>query len=229
MKTFLEAMNNEPPNYEEALACLNSAQQDAKSWELVGTNMADKLVYVMDRIKYVVYQEIPDTPDGQPYTWYTSAAGNIVIARVEEGEAKGEWRFTPQTLNNIEALYRANEDKPLVLQLREAGKTDRVPWRLWLRSKVPDWLKDGTMLGVSEWQWIGIALLFLLGWGVRKAVAFLATMLISPWLHRWKIRIEWARRRAAVGPVGTIALGGFWYAGLQFLDLPPAWWLCSCR
>ncbi len=65
MKTFLAAMEAD-----SAIAgkCLNLQARSAATRTEIGQELADRLLFVMDRIKVVVLQEIPDRPDAEPYS-----------------------------------------------------------------------------------------------------------------------------------------------------------------
>lgn len=105
---------------EVAVACLDPTGQDTQAWGVTSRDLASTLKTVMDKIKVAVLAEIPDAPDGPPYVWHAAKSGNIVIARIEvetkdEKDARfalqqGEWRFTPQTLKTLAAMYRDLED-----------------------------------------------------------------------------------------------------------------------
>ncbi|MCH8830958.1 MAG: hypothetical protein IID45_15405, partial [Planctomycetes bacterium] len=108
MATFLEAMNAKPPDLKAAVQCLDPTDQEPDAWGIRGPTSAEKLKAVMDRTRVVVLPEVPDDPDGPPYSFYTGEMGNIVIGRIEEATADlkaGEWRFTPHTLKTLDALY----------------------------------------------------------------------------------------------------------------------------
>ncbi len=132
-------------------------------WSVHGKDLAGKLKNVMDKIAEVVLAEIPDAPEGPPHVWYTGKTGNIVIGRIaadgnEESEtgfvlAKGEWRFTPTTLDKLDALYDEFEKKEIVRELQEAGIIERFTIGQRLRRLTPRWLRQTTVWDLEEWHW----------------------------------------------------------------------------
>lgn len=219
MKTFLDAMNADPQRIEEAVACLDSSEEDPKSWGVRGPTLAHKLMQVMDRIRLVVLQSIPDKPDDAPHEWYTGITGNIVIARVAEGEFEGEWRFTPLTLRSLDDLHKEFKDRPLVAELQKAGKKEHVPIQLWARSKTPEALQK-PLLWLEQWQWIALAVLAVAGYVVHRIVAVAATFLLGIWLRKSSADLDSKVQRRALRPLGLVAMALVWYAGLHLLDLP---------
>ncbi|MHC4093178.1 MAG: mechanosensitive ion channel family protein, partial [Planctomycetota bacterium] len=219
MKTFLEAMTAEPQRIDEAVKCLDDSEEDAKGWEIRGRDLAEKLIRTMDRISRVDLPFVPDKPDGDPYAWHTSPAGNIVIGPVAKDEFKGEWRFTPQTIRTLDALYEVHKRKPIVQELQKAGKKEHVPLRLWIGSKMPESL-SGPFLFLRQWQWIALGVLVVVGYLTQRLVAAGATALMGVWLRRLRLDLGPDVRRRAFRPFGVVAMAVLWYAGLHLLELP---------
>ena len=146
MSWFLAAMSADPPNLGEAVLCLDPVAQDEQSWEVLGRDLVRKLKNVMDKIELVVEVDVPNAPDGEPYIWHTSDTGNIVIARIDDVASypkdwsfsphSGEWRFTPQTLKSLDALYRSLEHEGIVAELKEAGVEEELTFGMWLERQM---------------------------------------------------------------------------------------------
>jgi len=72
-----------------------------------GPVLAQQLAYVMQRRGFVFRQEVPDAPDGPPYTWHADRSGRIALERVRLPNGKDSWLFTKQTVRNIPKMYAA--------------------------------------------------------------------------------------------------------------------------
>ena len=232
MITFLEAMNADPRDVDEALKCLDPTGKDPGVWSVRGKDLAIKLKNVMDKIEEVIFSQIPDDPDGEPYVWYTSKTGNIVIGRVEEEPAeeiewqfapqKGEWRFTTKTLDKLDALYQEFEDRPIVQELQEAGIKEELPFVLWLQRQMPQWLRT-EFWQLQGWQWVVLAALLSLGWLVKAVAAAIAAVILRTWLTRRKIDIDRKAQRRVVHSVGVAVAVLFWFYAIKNLGLPEGW------
>lgn len=222
MATFLEAMNSKPPNNAEAVKCLDPTGQDEKVWGVLGPELAVKLKNVMDKTKEVVLPEIPDKPDGEPYVLYTGKTGNIVIARIAEGDLKKEWRFTPQTLKTIDALYKEFEKKEVIGALKEQGVEERLTLGLRLQRLMPDWAR-GEYFSLQGWQWVALAALLPIGWLIRLIGAAITAVLLGTWLRRRKIDLGKDARRRTYRSFGALAMTIFWWhiINANYLQLPP--------
>ena len=230
MATFLEAMNADPRDMDEAVACLDPTGQDPEAWNVRGKTLATKLKNVIDKIKLVVFTDIPETPDQPQFVWEARKTGNIVVGKIAEvGEEfkadwqftpkVGEWRFTPQTLATLDALYREFEDTPIIAELREAGREEELTFGLRLQRAMPKWLRE-EFFHLQGWQWLALAALVPAGWFIKAVAATVATLLLGTWLRRRKIDIDRDKQRAALRSVGAAAAVLFWLLAIQHLDLP---------
>lgn len=218
MRTFLNAMSQ--GNKTEAATCLDlSDKATAATVEQTGETLVDQLLFVMDRIEEVVLQDLSDSPDGEPFAWHLDAHGRIELARQEGGDRKGYWLFSKATVNSIEPLYKAFQDKTRVETLKRPSFTNNP--RLWLLEQIPPgWKSD--FLGVQSWQWPAIALLILLGYLIHRVAHFLLgglarTLGRSRHIHLLPVHIT-----AATRPLGILVMVATWWGGLQMLLVPIA-------
>ncbi|MCH7812452.1 MAG: hypothetical protein IID40_00390 [Planctomycetes bacterium] len=151
MRTFIEAMNAKPRDSAAAVECLNAEGRDAGAWAYKSRETAVKLKTVMDKIKRAVYPDIQVAPSETTYIWHTDPAGTIAIGRIDDGLHKGEWRFTKQTVDAIDALYAAYEKKPIIAELSRAGIREELTFALWLDRTVPASLRSVTF-SLKHWQ-----------------------------------------------------------------------------
>lgn len=219
MATFLNAMNAKPPDIAAAVECLDDTGQDPEAWSVRGKELAVKLKNVMDKVKLVVLPEVPDTPEGEPYVWHTSDTGNIVIGRIAEGKHAGEWRFTPKTLETLEALYLSLESKGIIQELREAGVKEQLTLGMRLQRSMPDWARE-EYLQLQGWQWVALTALVAVGWLIKIAVTALVTALVKSWFRRRHVQLDAWMSRRALRWSGAVARAIFWYYAIRYFDLP---------
>lgn len=124
-KTFISGMvehGSEPDN--PALKALNTSQMTEVVRRQEAPLLARYIMQVIDRIGYVYWQEIFDDPNSDaPYVHYQHPEGDIVVASVET-ENGVIWQFTPETLNNIRAVYASVDDLPVPPELESVNKLD---------------------------------------------------------------------------------------------------------
>ncbi len=221
MRTFLDsavaaAKSGDAGLLDDAAACLDLTDVPAGLKESVGRDLAIKLKEVIDRIRFVVYANVPDDPKGPPWVFHSepSLAADIIVAP----NANGEWLFTAATVSRIEDLYRHFEVKPKVAGVGGSGL--EISPTLWLRSKMPTELHEIGFL-FEHWQWLGLLVLIIAGWVVARVARF---MLHGP-VQKFLNRRDWAVPREKVWrllqPTGFVATAILWWIGLRFLGLPP--------
>jgi small-conductance mechanosensitive channel len=221
MRTFVEEMRRfDAGGRTNVLRALDLHGFGGLVQEEDATLMAHYLKQILDRIGRVLYQEIPDDPGQRDvYVHFRHRAGSIVIAPVQVGDERTEWRFTGDTLRTLRPLYEAIESMPV-----EPGMGDATPVpahfvvRDLLRSVAPPLLRP---LGPMEsWQWLALAVFFL----TSVALAFLVSRILVWVLCRrkmWAMAFAQPRtRRALTWPLRCLLIGGIWYLKLGTLGLP---------
>jgi len=125
MRTFIEQYDRWNKNGKKyVLSTMNLSGVDPAIWEWQAPLLSYYLLGVIDRISEVVYQEIPNDPKSKkPYVHFHHPLGNIVIAPYEV-DGKTQWKFTPETLGTIEALYEEMEAVPLKVPIRMISEND---------------------------------------------------------------------------------------------------------
>lgn len=217
MRTFLEAMTKEPPNIERAMQCLDLAGIDTVLRKERGPELARLLKDIIDLTEEVVLETISKEPDGGPYRFHSYNKGNILIARIEEGEHDGQWRFTKETIANLEnivaeALEKGEEEG---VDVEAVGMSQTVA----TRKSIPKWLWD-EFLSVAYWKWLGLFLLVVLGYFVDVFVRMVLRTVIIVQMRRRDLSIELPELNRYLRPVGLVAMGTVWWKGQQFLLLP---------
>lgn len=174
---------------------------------------ADYLVQIIDRVGYVIWQEIPDDPDQQtPYVHLEHAAGDIVIGPSRDEDGNVDWRFTRETIAAAPEIYEAVQS--LSLAPGVATPEPFSPYfrlREWVKDVSPVLLERGFL--IAHWQWIAIVL--------AVTIAILAA-----WLSGVAVRLGWrllpvsfvgegegadARRKGFVLAIRLIVIGAILY------------------
>lgn len=227
MFTYLEAMDR----YRSTGSTddLNSAFRtfDFTGVDLLDTkrDIAANLLNILNRINTVEPWHFPE-PEGKrfvyfPQDWLLShkqIASLVPGAEIAlEQQDNGEWRFSADTVERIPDFYRRVER--LKAQYGD-GEITLTPAML-VRSRLPESLRQGELLGVEYWQWIGLGIFIFLG--------FTFDLLVRAALRKIWRRIS--RRRGqessrellnkAVRPFGIFAAAVLWYLMLPLLGLPP--------
>ena len=111
IRTFYEQYDRwENGGKKFVISTLNLSEVDPAIHEWQAPLLAYYLKSVLDRISYVVYQEIPNDPKSKkPYVHFYHSIANIVIAPYEI-DGKTKWQFTSQTLATIDELFNEMEN-----------------------------------------------------------------------------------------------------------------------
>ena len=163
------------------LDTLDISQLFTATRDYEGLLAAQYLLLVLQRVKTIIPQEIPDDPaDRQPYVVFDHPAGKIVIAPVGDGE-ETRWKFTAGTVRDIRTLYAAVEAMPLAgAQVVSLPPSTFFAVRGWLSSNYPASLQP--FGPVEQWQATGAVLGIL----ICLAAAWLLAQIIGR-LIRWDL------------------------------------------
>ena len=218
MRTFLTAVadadGGQDERLQDAVDCLDLSDIPASARGDRGHDLVIKLKGAIDRIRLVDYATIPDERDGKPYVfWSNDALGRIALAPT----SAGDWRFDKATVGRIDDLYRALEHKRVVAGA--AGSAAGLSPALWLRSRMPDSLKQvGFML--EHWQWLALVLLIILGVLLARAIRWVLVGPVRRWLERRKWSTPQRLLTRALRPTGFIVMAILWTVGLRWIGLP---------
>lgn len=171
-KTFISGMVEhglEPDN--PALKTLNTSHMTEVVRRQEAPLLARYIMQVIDRIGYVYWQEIPDDPySDTPYVHYQHPEGDIIVAPVET-ENGVIWQFTPETLDNIRAVYAAVDDLPVPPELESINKLDSYFLaRGFIRETMPGLLQRAGPL--ERWQWLAMLGTLAIGYGLAMGVSW---------------------------------------------------------
>jgi MscS family membrane protein len=185
------------------LSCMDLSDLPSAAREEVGTQLANKLKQVVMRHPRVILQEIPDSNYSDPYVLLSSPQGTIELVRIPSGNRKGEWVFSRDTVNTIDKLYTAVEDKPYDEAVLASGTSAYLPhpWletEMWLRSLLPGWLRATVFstprFSIQVYELLGYVLIPALAFGISR----LTTRLLAALVHGSLARHGWALPRDTV-------------------------------
>lgn len=179
MRTFMDVLGQENyQEYDQVLALLDTSQMDPEPGRFTKLGLARHLKAVIDRMELIDYSQISDDPQGPAFLFPIESENQpIKISRGEDGI----WRFSADTVAQIENLYQIYKDRPVV-NVPESQKR---------------WYDRELLLGNETWR---ILVLF-----VVIFVALLAGHVIRTVMRVWAAGLE--RRERAVVSVGAQTIG----------------------
>ena len=131
----------------------------------------------------------------------------------------GEWRFTPQTLKTIDALYDKFEDVAILAELREAGVKEQLSFGMWLRKQMNAPLRQ-EYFGLEAWQWLALVVLLVVGVVLKAVATWAVTTAFVVYLRHRKFPIAREVQKRALSSSGSLAMFLLWYFAVQKLQLP---------
>ncbi len=178
---------------------------------------AQYLKQIMDRVGYVIWQEVPNYPDRQgPYTHFVHPEGRVELEAVGTEEGDRIWQFTPETLATVRPLYMALEDMPTDVGVATETRWTFLDFRHAIRGINRDLLH--TVWGVEIWQWLALAILLAVSIPLSALIAWLLLRVVLRWrrepgaLLSIKHRFVWPLQLLVVAAIGSTSL--------RFLGLP---------
>jgi MscS family membrane protein len=107
-------------DFYSAARCLDLSNLDQQERSEKGPVLARQLAFVLQRRGWLFLQEVPNHPNGPPFTWHADRSGRIVLERVRQ-EGKDAWMFSSKTVRNIQAMYDQVKDQPADLRFVRLG------------------------------------------------------------------------------------------------------------
>jgi len=243
MRTFLEAMTEQPPELERAAETLNLSDVVAEK----GPYLANDLYRILNRIELVNLEADSPVPgvadlqrgalrDAETWTYFPRPAplvGRSVFAARQRFERvrdligdhaivlarqpDGAWKFSADTVASIDEMWAAVRDLKPVAEFRGEEYitiADRIEG-LW-----PTSFRENGVLGVRYWQWASVLLLILIGVVLDFSVRGVLTVVSRRWIARKGGRATSETLRRTVRPFGLTAAALIWLWGVTLLDLP---------
>lgn len=179
MRTLMDVLEQENyQEYDQVVALLDSSQIEPEPGRYAKLGLARHLKEVIDRMELIDYSQISDDPQGPAFFFpIESETQPIKISRGEDGI----WRFSADTVAQIENLHQIYKDRPIV----------NIP-----ESEKP-WYDRELLLGNETWR---ILALF-----IAIFTALLAGQIIRTIMRIWAAGLE--RRERAIVAVGARTIG----------------------
>jgi MscS family membrane protein len=179
----------------------------------------DALVQVLDRISYIIPQEIPDDPKMPgAYVHFEHPLGNISIAPVMRGNER-VWLFSKESVATARALYEAMESAPVRGTLSaNMSRAQFFSVRDRVRNTAP-WLTH-RVLSVENWQWLGVAGLMVFGLFAGIGITRFVVRLIRLRFFSGQLTVTKRVRYRVIWPLRLTFLGVIIDGGVALLGLP---------
>jgi small-conductance mechanosensitive channel len=211
MRTFLEQFRNaQRGDAQLFLRTLNLSQIAPAAQFEDGLLRGQYLKEIIDRVGYVIWQEIPNNPNRRaPYDHFVHPVGIIQIEPVETDDGKRIWQFSSRTLASARDLYIAMEDLPVAAGIVLGETTPFFRVRNAIRQYDRRLLKD--FAGMERWQWLAVIGLFGISipasWLITTAIIRLVRLRRSTESERmFKLGFIWPVRFLMVSLLGLVSL-----------------------
>lgn len=236
LRTFIEQVKHwDEGGSDYVINTMDLSDVDPEMRDTEAPLLAEYLKQVLDRAGFLIWQELPNDPSSnEPYVHFEHPLGRVVVAPMrdpENPEAPAVWRFTPETLRTVRALYDAFEDLPVAEGLiKEDSRSLYFRLRSKFRKLSPTWVRP---IGPIE-RWQALVVLVLV-FGAFVAAGFIARLPTSlAWVMRKrdddtrKNRRRLERRYAF--PLGLLVAGVALHELFELIGVPPnvLWALGSC-
>ena len=211
-----------------AARCLDLTEIPDPARRIVGRQLAFKLKEVLDRTIFIIFQDLPDSSVGLPLEALVHKEGQITAERQVEGPRKGQWLFNRATVRSVDRLYSTFETEPILPELAASGQPTggpsfRLEPGLWLRHRLPGWLRYRIeltdQLSIAVYQLLGAIVFLLLVLPVYRLVAGLFARIVHALLHQRGIAADLDEFAGWVRPIGWLAAVWMLIDGVTLLNL----------
>ncbi len=228
IETFIAAMvdveHGDAERLADAVSCLDLSDLSELLRDESGGELAVSLKEVMDKLHIVVVELLPGDWWGQDdYIWDDSLeSGSIAVVKT----ADGAWLFSRDTVSAIPAMLSEVATRTRLTGGETTGEVlRRVAPARWLRTQISEqpaasWLLSGSVLGLENFQWVGLGALTLLGVLVDFLLVLVLTVVVRMILHYRKLKVEISTLTRALRPFGWSIMALAWSYGLPYLGLP---------
>jgi MscS family membrane protein len=224
MRTFMEAMDevkkgngNSRIFFDQAISTFNLSKIGESEREMVGRQAAEKLINTLDRITKVDYSHIPNEHNGDKWYYRKQAiteGGKTIEAEIAiEKNADGAWRFSPETVYTIGALYNSVEHLKVV-----DGVVEYKNWKTNFKKHMPEWTSEEFLM-FSKGQWLGFLFIFLLSILALSLMRFLTTIYIHNLVKKEGLDFKETDHYKSTLPFGLLGFALTWMGGIKVLEL----------
>jgi MscS family membrane protein len=194
----------------DAIRCFDLSQLPPVGRRLAAQQSAIYLKEIIDRSVVMDYGKLPDTP-----TNWKSRSGTFVIKRKDGGDQDGEYLITAESLSHLPETFEMLKNHPYV-KGGGGGAGYRAPW---IDQYIPAWAFNRGV-GLAYWQWIGLAVILLLGLvfrSIMRGVLGLCLRISSRSSMKWNSVLI----QELTAPLALLGASVFWLVavyGLRFSD-----------
>ncbi|MBC7712547.1 MAG: mechanosensitive ion channel family protein [Rhizobacter sp.] len=224
MRTFMESMDevkkgssNSKAYFDQAARTFNLSRIDEGERDMVGRQAAERLINTLDRITKVDLSHIPSEHNGGKWYFRKQAIvdGDKTIAAeiAIEKNADGAWRFSPETVNTIGALYTSVSHLKVV-----DGVVEYKNWKTRLKTHMPEWTSEEFLM-FSKGQWLGFLIIFILSILAMSLMRFLTTIYIHDLVKKESLDFKEKDHYKSTLPFGLLAFSLTWMGGIRVLEL----------
>ncbi len=223
--TFSWAMYKE--DVDKAVETLDMSAIPAAARSALGTRIAWKLRYVLDRNKYILPQEVPGQTDGRRWLVFRTPTGDMIqVGKRDTDPHKDRWLFTPETLKSIEELFPATIGEAPIPEVADSYWFRDGPdfWEcpsVWMHLRVPPTLRN-KHLGLYDWQWLGLGAGLLVSWLVGLVISVGARIVLRPFLRHAQAGMSESLLARHTRPIQWLTVYGLMLLAVSILDMPLA-------
>lgn len=211
-----------PERRAEALATLELSGV-GEQWRAVeGPLAADYLRQIIDRVGYLVWQELPNHPaSARTYVHYRNQGGRVAVEPTHVPDGSVTWRFAADTVRDAGEIFARIQALPMVDGL---APPEPLSGYFQLRQRIRQ-LSPGLLersLWLENWQWLA-ALTVVLGSTVLAMLAGAFCSLagrLTVKLAGGSKAATFSASRGLTWPARLITFGGAWLLGLGYLGFP---------
>lgn len=228
IETFLEAMDD-PADEARAIECLSLDIEGADT----ARENALRLLGVLNRLAETRGWAHPTAEDlasgrtlsglrGDEYVVFPRYPGqlradtgdlSVALARQDDGT----WRFSAETVRDIDELYDRVEHLPVLAGLADVRARSTS---LWIQSLLPEVLVANEFIGLKYWQWAGLFAVILAGIVLDFALRIALSIVSRRAIARKGGEARPDTIRKTVRPFGLAAAALLWLWSIRLLGLP---------
>ncbi|MCH2125840.1 MAG: mechanosensitive ion channel family protein [Pirellulaceae bacterium] len=183
--------------------------------ELDNPTFAERATYayqlkaILDRIHLIPWNN-PDL-DYEVGNRFEVPTGTTPALIVVDRSADGGWRFSTETVANIDSLFEKFRDQQKVAGMDEIE-------RFFLRFS-PQLLNVQVLL--PTYQWVCLLIVIFVGFLIDLLVRLVLKQLTAAWFHIFRQGQAHAIKRRIWKPVGLLCQVLVWYSGTVLIGFPP--------
>lgn len=223
MKTYLEAINLFKQDVNLSLGSLNDTILTFNLSEIApglrkvaGVQASEKLIGILDRIENIDLNSIPNYESGVPWTFIKEQLnykGNVREFEITIAQdADKAWRFTPQTVSNINDYYQAVLARPL-----KEGVVENKNIYFKLKGFIASFGQDKILFFTAS-QWLGFGIVLLISLIIAGILKYLSIWYLSRLSAKREFEFSQIQIKRFALPFALLTFNIVWLIGINFID-----------